>query len=52
VQIADLDNADSVARALIDLRSTCARWLALEIVAAADDADCQTAQDGCPELAE
>jgi len=39
VQIVDLDNADPAARAFIDLRSTSARQLALEILAAADDAD-------------
>jgi hypothetical protein len=49
VQITDLDNADPSATAFIDLRSTCARRLALEILAAADDADWQTQQDGCPE---
>ena len=51
VQIVDLDNPDPAARAFIDLRSTCARRLALEILAAADDADWQTEQDGCPEPA-
>ena len=51
VQIVDLDNADPSADAFIDLRSTCARRLALEILAAADDADWQTEQDGCPEPA-
>jgi hypothetical protein len=51
VQIVDLDNADPAARAFIDLRSTSARQLALEILAAADDADWQTEQDGCPEPA-
>jgi len=51
VQIADLDNADPTAHTFIDLRSTCARRLALEILAAADDADWQTEQDGCPEPA-
>jgi hypothetical protein len=51
VQIVDLDNADPSANAFIDLRSTCARRLALEILAAADDADWQTEQDGCPEPA-
>jgi hypothetical protein len=49
VQITDLDNADPSVTAFIDLRSTCARRLALEILAAADDADWQTQQDGCPE---
>lgn len=51
VQIADHDNADPAARAFIDLRSTSARRLALEILAAADDADWQIEQDGCPEPA-
>lgn len=51
VQIVDHDNADPAARAFIDLRSTCARRLALEILAAADDADWQTEQIGCPEPA-
>jgi len=51
VQITDLDNADPTANAFIDLRSTCARRLALEILAAADDADWQTEQDGCSEPA-
>ena len=51
VQIADHDYAEGAARAFIDLRSTCARRLALEILAAADDADWQTEQDGCPEPA-
>ena len=51
VQIVDLDNPDPAARAFIDLRSTCARRLALEILAAADDADWQTEQDGYPEPA-
>jgi len=49
VQIVDLDSAEGSADAFIDLRSTCARRLALEILAAADDADWQTEQDGCPE---
>jgi hypothetical protein len=49
VQIVDLDNADPSATAFIDLRSTCARRIALEILAAADDADWQTEQNGCPE---
>jgi hypothetical protein len=49
VQITDLDNADPAACAFIDLRSTSARQLALEILAAADDADWQTEQDCCPE---
>jgi hypothetical protein len=49
VQIVDLDSADGSRDAFIDLRSTCARRIALEILAAADDADWQTEQDGCPE---
>jgi len=49
VQILDQDSADRSRDAFIDLRSTCARRLALEILAAADDADWQTEQDGCPE---
>jgi len=48
VQISDLENADPSATAFIDLRSTQARRIALEILAAADDADWQTEQDGCP----
>jgi len=51
VQIVDLDNADPSAPAFIDLHPTCARRIALEILAAADDADWQTEQDGCPEPA-
>jgi hypothetical protein len=51
VQIVDLDSAEGAAAAFIDLRSTCARRLALEILGAADDADWQTEQDGCPEPA-
>jgi hypothetical protein len=51
VQIVDPGNAEHAAHAFIDLRSTCARRLALEILAAADDADWQTEQDGCPEPA-
>ena len=51
VQITDLDSAEDAADAFIDLRSTCARRLALEILAAADDADWQTEQDGCPQEA-
>jgi hypothetical protein len=51
VQIADLDSAEDSPHAFIDLRSTCARRLALEILAAADDADWQTEQDGSPEPA-
>lgn len=49
VQIVDLDNADPSAAAFIDLHPTCARTIALEILAAADDADWQTDQDGCPQ---
>jgi hypothetical protein len=48
VQITDPGNADPTAHAFIDLRCTCARRLALEILAAADDADRHTQQDGCP----
>jgi hypothetical protein len=48
VQISDLDNADPSAVAFIDLPSTEARRIALEILAAADDADWQTEQNGCP----
>jgi hypothetical protein len=51
VQIVDLNSSKGAAAAFIDLRSTCARRLALEILAAADDADWHTEQDGCPELA-
>jgi len=51
VQIVELDNADPSASAFIDLHPTCARRIALEILAAADDADWQTEQDGCPEPA-
>lgn len=47
VQIVDLDDADVSASAFIDLPSTEARRIALEILAAADDADWQTDQDGC-----
>lgn len=47
VQISDLDNPDPSAGAFIDLHPTCARRIALEILAAADDADWQTEQDGC-----
>lgn len=49
VQIVDLDNPDPAGAAFIDLRSTQARQIALEILAAADDADWQTEQNGCPE---
>ena len=51
VQISDLDNADLSAVAFIDLPSTEARRIALEILAAADDADWQTEQNGCPQEA-
>ena len=51
VAIAGHDNADPTAAAFIDLHSTSARRLALEILAAADDADWQTEQDGCPQEA-
>lgn len=47
VQISDLDNADPSAVAFIDLPSTEARRIALEILAAADDADWQTEQNDC-----
>jgi hypothetical protein len=49
VQIADLDSADPSPTAFIDLHPTCARRIALEILAAADDADWQSDQDGCPQ---
>ncbi len=49
VRIVDLDDPDPSAAAFIDLPSTQARRIALEILAAADDADWQTDQDGCPE---
>jgi hypothetical protein len=51
VQISDLDTADLSAVAFIDLPSTEARRIALEILAAADDADWQTEQNGCPQEA-
>jgi hypothetical protein len=51
VQIVELDNADPAAHAFIDLRSTCARRLALEILAAADDADWQQSRTTGPEPA-
>jgi hypothetical protein len=51
VQIVDLDNPDPAAAAFIDLPSTEARRIALEILAAADDADWQTEQNGCPQEA-
>ena len=49
VQIIDLEDPDSAAAAFIDLSSAQARRIALEILAAADDADWQTDQDGCEE---
>ncbi len=49
VQIVDLEDPDPSAAAFIDLPSTQARRIALEILAAADDADWQTQQNGCPE---
>ncbi|MGO9901130.1 MAG: hypothetical protein ACLP0J_15880 [Solirubrobacteraceae bacterium] len=51
VAIVDPGNADPAAAAFIDLRCTCARRLALELLAAAEDADWQTEQDGCPQEA-
>ena len=51
VQFAGHEDADPTAVAFIDLRSTSARRLALEILAAAEDADWQTGQDGCPQEA-
>jgi hypothetical protein len=51
VQIVDLDNADPSSAAFIDLPSIEARRIALEILAAADDADWQTEQNGCPQEA-
>jgi hypothetical protein len=51
VQITDLDSPDGSQDAFIDLHPTCARRIALEILDAADDADWQTEQDGCPERA-
>lgn len=51
VQIVDLDNPDPSAAAFIDLPSTEARRIALEIFAAADDADWQTEQNSCPQEA-
>jgi hypothetical protein len=51
VQIVDLDNPDPSAAAFVDLHPTCARRIALEILAAADDADWQTDQNGCEEAA-
>jgi len=49
--IAGHDNADPTAAAFIDLPCTCARRVALEILAAAEDADWQSEQDGCPQEA-
>jgi hypothetical protein len=49
VQIVNLEDSDPSAAAFIDLPSTEARRIALEILAAADDADWQTDQDGCPQ---
>jgi hypothetical protein len=49
VQITDLDSVDSSRDAFIDLRCPQARQIALEILAAADDADWQTEQNGCPQ---
>ena len=51
VQIVDLDSVDGARDAFIDLRSTCARRIELEILAAADDADWQTEQNGCSQEA-
>ena len=51
VQISDLEGADRSAVAFIDLPSTEARRIALEILAAADDADWQAEQNGCPQEA-
>jgi hypothetical protein len=51
VAIAGHDNADPTAAAFIDLPCTCARRVALEILAAAEDADWQSEQDGCPQEA-
>lgn len=48
VQIIDVDDPDPSAAAFIDLPSTQARRIASEILAAADDADWQTDQNGCP----
>ena len=49
VQIVELEDPDPSAAAFIDLPSTQARRIALEILAAADNADWQTQQNGCPE---
>jgi len=49
VEITDLEDPDPAAAAFIDLHPTCARRIALEILAAADDADWQTDEHGCPE---
>ena len=51
MQISDLANAGLPAAAFIDLPSTEARRIALEILAAADDADWQTEQNDCPQEA-
>ena len=51
VQISDLDDADPSAVAFIDLPCPEARRIALEILAAADDADWQTEQNGRPQEA-
>ena len=51
VRISDLDSADLSTVAFVDLPSTEARRIALEILAAADDADWQTEQNGCPQEA-
>lgn len=51
VQIVDLEDPDPAVAAFIDLPSTQARLIALEILAAADDADWHIEQDGCSELA-
>lgn len=48
VQIINVDDPDPSAAAFIDLPSTQARRIASEILAAADDADWQTDQNGCP----
>lgn len=47
VAILDADSSDPAPAAFIDLTPTDASRLALEILAAADDADWQTEQDGC-----
>ncbi|MGH2863366.1 MAG: hypothetical protein ACRDLT_17955 [Solirubrobacteraceae bacterium] len=48
VRIVDVDDSDPSAVAFIDLPSAQARRIASEILAAADDADWQTDQNGCP----